>query len=84
MDAAFVTNIMATYRLPLSEALHAAVPGGDWRRLPRGVGGDRSWAPWRNAPFSVRILLNGEIVDPNVDAIGDALRRVAVRTPLFA
>jgi len=56
MDAAFVTNIMAPYRLPLFRALHAALPGGIGVVCLARSEPNRSWEPWREAPFPVRIL----------------------------
>jgi glycosyltransferase involved in cell wall biosynthesis len=56
MDAAFVTNIMAPYRLPLFRALHAALPGGIGVVCLAQSEPNRSWEPWREAPFPLRIL----------------------------
>jgi glycosyltransferase involved in cell wall biosynthesis len=57
MNAAFVTNIMAPYRLPLFSALHAAVPGGIGVICLAPSEPNRSWEPWRDAPFPVHILV---------------------------
>ncbi len=50
MDAAFVTNIMAPYRLPLFRALHAALPGGIGVVCLAQSEPNRSWELWREAP----------------------------------